>query len=194
MDWGYARPYAVLWFAMDPDGCLYVWRELYGIGEKPNEGSREDAVKVARKIKAVEEHDERLGYEYRMNLADPSIFSRSGADRSIGQIFRETGVKWQEAWNAKGSRVNGAQEVIRLLAENRLKFFSTCKNGIRTVPGLPPSDDNPEDVDTDAEDHWWDALRYGVMRRRRNPDAEQKSDDPEEATYKHDDNTYTLKV
>jgi hypothetical protein len=62
------------------------------------------------------------------------------------------------------------------------------------VPSLPPSDDNPEDVDTDAEDHLYDATRYGVMRRRRTPDAEQKSGDPEESTYKHDDDTYTMRV
>jgi len=194
MDWGYAAPYAVYWFALDPDGVHYIWRELYGAGEKEGEGSREDAGKVARKIKAIEEHDERLGYEYRMNLADPAIFSKIGADRSIGQIFRETGVKWQEAWNAKGSRVNGAQEVIRLLAEDKLKVFSTCKHWIRTIPTLAPDDNNPEDVDTDAEDHAWDATRYGIMRRRRNPEEEQKGADPEESTYKQDDNSFTLRV
>lgn len=194
MDWGYAAPYAVYWFALDPDGVHYIWRELYGAGDKEGEGSREDAGKVARKIKAIEEHDERLGYEYRMNLADPAIFSKIGADRSIGQIFRETGVKWQEAWNAKGSRVNGAQEIIRLLAEDKLKVFSTCKHWIRTIPTLAPDDNNPEDVDTDAEDHAWDATRYGIMRRRRTPEEEQKGGDPEEPTYKQDDNSFTLRV
>ena len=153
----------------------------------------EDAAKVARKVKNIEERDERLGYEYRLNLADPAIFSKIGADRSIGQIFREGGVKWQEAWNAKGSRVNGAQEVIRLLAEDKLKVFSTCKHWLRTIPSIPPSDDNPEDVDTDAEDHAWDTTRYGVMRRRRNPD-EQISATSDDSTYKHEDGTYQLEV
>lgn len=193
MDWGYAAPYAVYWFALDPDGVHYIWRELYGAGEKEGTGTKEPAADVARKIKRIEEHDERMGYEYRLNLADPSIFSKIGADRSIGQIFRETGVKWQEAWNAKGSRVNGAQEIIRLLSEDKLKVFSTCKHWLRTVPSLPPDDANPEDVDTEAEDHAWDATRYGVMRRRRTPDDEQKSGDPEENTYKTDDG-YLLKV
>jgi len=194
MDWGYAAPYAVYWFALDPDGVHYIWRELYGAGEKEGEGSREDAGKVARKIKALEEYDERMGYEYRMNLADPAIFSKIGADRSIGQIFRETGVKWQEAWNAKGSRVNGAQEIIRLLAEDKLKVFSTCKHWIRTIPTLAPDDNNPEDVDTDGEDHAWDATRYGIMRRRRNPEEEQKGIDPGEPSYKHSDDTFLLRV
>lgn len=173
MDWGYSRPYAVLWLALSEEGIFYVWRELYGMSpdETPNVGSKEDAATVARKVKIIRDRDERMGYEYRMCLADPAIFSKIGADRSIGQIFRENGVVWLPAWNAKGSRANGAQEVIRLLAEGRLKFFSTCKHCIRTLPALTPDDNNPEDVDTSEEDHLWDALRYGIMRKRRAPEA-----------------------
>jgi hypothetical protein len=167
MDWGYARPYAIYWFALSPDGVHYIWRELYGHGDKDNTGTREDATMVADRIKAIEEHDHRLGYEYRMNPADPSIFSKIGAERSIGQIFRDKGVKWVEAYNAPRSRVNGAQELIRLLSEGRLKIFSSCKHWLRTVPQLPPDRINLEDIDTDAEDHAWDATRYGVMRVRR---------------------------
>lgn len=125
-------------------GCgIYLWRELYGAGEKAGQGSRETAAEVAEKIRKIEERDERLGYTYRINLADPSIFSKNGADRSIGQIFRDNGVRWAEAWNAKGSRINGAQEIIRLLAEDKLKIFATCKHWLRTVPALPPGRTQP---------------------------------------------------
>lgn len=184
MDWGFAAPYAVLWLAMDPDGCVYIWRELYGAGEKLGEGSREHADIVAKKIKAVEQHDERMGYEYYINLADPSIFSNVGSDRTIGAIFRDAKVKWLPAWNAKGSIANGAQEIMRLLAEDKLKVFSTCKHLIRTLPAIAPDDIDPEKYDTKGEDHAVDALRYGVMRRRRAPDEEQKSADPVEDSYK----------
>ena len=175
MDWGYSKPYAVLWLALSQDGIFYVWRELYGMDKDlPNVGSKESAAEVARKVKELEKHDARMGYEYRMNLADPAIFSNIGAERSIGKIFRDSGVRWLPAWNSRGSRVNGAQEIVRLLAEGRLKFFRTCKNCIRTIPMLPPDDYNPEDVDTSAEDHAYDALRYGVMRRRRNPNKDEE--------------------
>ncbi len=172
MDWGYAKPYAVLWFALDPDGVHYLWRELYGYGGTPNMGSREDAATVAKKIQAIENHDTRLGYVYRQNLADPSIFSQYGANRSIGQIFAEHGIRWLPAWNGAGSRVNGAQEMIRLLCEGRFKVFNTCAHWLRTVPELHGDPTNPEDVDSDAEDHAWDATRYGVMRRRAMPNAQ----------------------
>lgn len=157
---------------MDPDGCIYLWRELYGAGERAGTGTREPAADVARKIKRMECRDERYGYEYRMNLADPAIFAQTGTDRSIGQIFREEGVRWQPAWNAKGSRVNGAQEIVQRLADDRLKVFATCEHWLRTVPVIPPDPVNPEDVDTTVEDHAWDATRYGVMRRRRAPEGD----------------------
>ena len=35
IDWGYRNPTAILWAAMDPDGRLYVYRELYQAGVLP---------------------------------------------------------------------------------------------------------------------------------------------------------------
>ncbi len=61
MDWGFAKPYSVGWYAMDHDGVIYRWRELYGYGGKPDTGTREEASAVAAKIRKLEEHDERMG-------------------------------------------------------------------------------------------------------------------------------------
>ena len=169
-DWGFSRPYSCLWLAIDPEGCMYVWRELYGWGGKPNVGAREDAALVARKICEIEACDERNGYEYRANLADPAIFAPTGSGPSVATAMRHEGVRWEPAWNGRGSRINGASEIIRLLAEGKLKFFSTCKHCLRTIPSLGPDPLNPEDVNTDEEDHAWDSLRYAVMRRRRPAD------------------------
>jgi len=46
-------------------------------------------------------------------------------------------------------------------------FFSTCTNTIAQIPAIPLDKKNPEDVDTNAEDHLYDALRYGIMTRPR---------------------------
>lgn len=194
MDWGFAAPYAILWLAMDPDGCIYVWRELYGAGEKLGEGSREHADVVARKVLKIEERDERFGYEYRLNLADPAIFSNTGTNNTIGGIFRSAGVRWQEAWNGKGSIANGAQEIMRLLAEDKLKIFSTCKHLLRTLPAIGPDELDPEKYDTRAEDHAVDALRYGCLRRRRSPDGEQMSGEEQNALYKDAQGNHLLNV
>ena len=38
---------------------------------------------------------------------------------------------------------------------------------IAQLPAIPLDKRNPEDVDTNAEDHLYDALRYGIMSRPR---------------------------
>ena len=42
----------------------------------------------------------------------------------------------------------------------RIQFFTTCENVIRTIPTLPYSEKKVEDVDTNSEDHLYDAIRY----------------------------------
>jgi hypothetical protein len=49
--------------------------------------------------------------------------------------------------------------------EPRMRIFSTCKHIIAQLSGIPLSKTNSEDVDTRAEDHAYDALRYMVMTR-----------------------------
>jgi hypothetical protein len=50
-----------------------------------------------------------------------------------------------------------------------------CTSLIRTLPKLPRDEKNPEDVDTDAEDHPYDGIRYGFMVRT--PEIE-REDEP----------------
>ena len=192
MDWGFAAPYSVHWYAMCPDGVVYIWRELYGWGGKANVGSREEASAVAKKIVEIEKRDERMGYEYRMNPADSAIFAQTGAQQSIGQIFRKAGVKWAECGKGPRSRVTGAQLIVEMLRTGKLKVFRTCKHWIRTVPALMPDENNPEDVNTKMEDHAWDDTRYALGPIRRAPDEEQKSDGYPDDVYK-DGNQHFLK-
>ncbi|MGX5660006.1 terminase large subunit domain-containing protein [Castellaniella ginsengisoli] len=182
MDWGFARPYSVGWWALDNDGVFYRWRELYGYGGKPNVGSRESPSAVAARIKAIEEHDARLGYEYRQNIADSAIFAQTGTE-SIARAFRRAGVIWRESAKGRGSRINGAQRIIDLLMADRLKVFESCRHWIRTVPLLMPDERRMEDVDTTMEDHAWDETMYatGPIRSSPLPDPEISDDDTTDA-------------
>ena len=62
-------------------------------------------------------------------------------------------------------------EVHRRLADDprteepRLRIFPNCVNLIKQLSGIPLSKTNAEDVDTKAEDHAYDALRYMLMTR-----------------------------
>lgn len=53
--------------------------------------------------------------------------------------------------------------------EPGLVVFETCANLIRTLPALPYDAVRVEDVDTHAEDHAYDALRYALSYRVRGP-------------------------
>ena len=43
----------------------------------------------------------------------------------------------------------------------RIRFTSNCTNCIEHIPALPSSELDVEDVDSNGEDHEYDALRYG---------------------------------
>jgi hypothetical protein len=194
MDWGFAKPYSIGWYAMDHDGVVYRWRELYGYGGKADVGTREEASAVAKRILKIEEHDERLGYEYRMNIADSAIFSEIGNESTVGKLFKQHGVRWQPAQKGPRSRVNGAQLIVEALKTGKFKVFKSCKHWIRTVPALMPDENNPEDVNTKMEDHAWDETMYAFGKVRRAPDEEQKSDDPQKGLYKDENDNHYLRV
>lgn len=84
MDWGYGKPYCVLWFAKDPEGKTYIWREMYGIAKDdsgkylPNVGSKETPEKVALRIVDREKHDERVGIEIGPSFTGPDLFAKGG--------------------------------------------------------------------------------------------------------------------
>jgi hypothetical protein len=55
--------------------------------------------------------------------------------------------------------------VRQMLEEDQFAVFSTCEHWLRTVPTLEPDPDDPDDVDTEAEDHCFDCTKAGLMRR-----------------------------
>lgn len=176
MDWGYARPFSVGWYAMDTDGVIYRYRELYGWGGKPNVGTKQTAKQVAERILKLEANEAKAGIDFKRSPADSSIWDKNGVELSVGDHFRTAGVRWVQAQKGPGSRVNGAHEVVQRLKDGTLKVFDNCRHFIRTVPVLPIDAANPDDVDSEAEDHVWDELRYSLVSRQRKPTPEDAGD------------------
>lgn len=160
MDWGYSKPYAIYYNAVDYDGVIYVYREVYGC--KPgtvDTGTQETAKEVAQKIK---------GYEKCYGVADPAIWAKTGHDGpTIAEIFANEGVPWSPADN---ERIQGKMQVHTRLKDRKVKVFSTCTHLIRTLPALCYDKNRPEDVDTKMEDHPYDSFRYGCMSRPIQPE------------------------
>jgi hypothetical protein len=171
-DWGYTRPFSVVWFAFDGDGRMYLVRELYGCASDaagqpvPNTGVMWNADRIAKEIRRIEREDPNLRGRTIHGVADPAIYQRNGGE-SIGAIMEREGVFWDRADN---TRVAGKQQLHDRLAfdENGIPMmyvFSTCRHFIRTVPALVYSQVDVEDVDTEGEDHIYDATRYVCMER-----------------------------
>lgn len=173
LDWGYTRPFSVLWFAVDFYDKLYVYKEWYGVAldeydePKPDKGLQIGAADVAHGIRQKCEH-EKIDYL----VCDPSIKAKSGhlagsiQDEMQG-ILMSSGIPVIEGDN---DRINGKNQVHTRLRSGpdgrpNLLIFNNCVQLIRTFPNIPVDENKPEDVDTKAEDHAYDALRYGVMSR-----------------------------
>lgn len=166
-DFGFARPFAVLWIAVDPDGRAWVYRELYGAGA-PDEGVRKTPVEIARAILQTEED---AGEREVAGVADPSIWDASRGESIAAQMAKE-GVYFQKGDNA---RLAGKMQLHRRLAFDEsgtplLYVMRACRHTIRTIPALIYDPMRPEDVDTAGEDHIYDALRYFLMSRPTGPE------------------------
>ncbi len=174
-DFGYAKPFAVCWFAVDQDGRAYLYRELYGCTGTPDTGVRWTAQRIAKEIREIEEReDEGLSIT---GYADPAIWNATGSSEgSIAEMMEREGVFFEKGRN---DRLAGKMQVHYRLAFDReglpmLYVFDHCRNMIRTLPGLRYDSVNPEDVDTRQEDHLYDALKYFLMSDPIAPRQEEK--------------------
>lgn len=169
LDWGHYRPFSVGWFAVDEEGIMYHFKELYGVKKSgldslANEGVEWPPEVVAQKIREIENSDPDLRGRQIIGIADPAIFKGQSAI-TIADTFAENGVYFQPGVN---DRIPGWMQCrYRLQFDNRgiprFYVFNTCKEFIRTLPTLQHDEKIVEDLDTDGEDHIADMWRYVCM-------------------------------
>ena len=159
IDYGYASESACIWGAVDPtDGTLIIYRELY---QKNLTG-----VDLASVITRMEVRDP---YSVQ-GVLDTSAWARTGTTGpTVGETLQRSGHKLRRA---DKNRIQGKIQIHEYLrvqqsGRPRLQIFNVCPNLIRELQGIPLDKSNPEDVDTHAPDHAYDALRYLIMSRPR---------------------------
>ncbi len=167
VDYGHAAPFCCLWIAFDGDGDAVVYRELYKTQLTP--------MQQCEQILQSQKMGERIVY----SVLDPSCWAKTGVGTPIAQQYVSNGVPVRKAINTRiggWARVRDylrihemtpdphAREALPILKPG-LRVFSTCVDLIRTFPMLVHDNVDPEDLDTDGEDHAADALRYGLMSR-----------------------------
>ncbi len=177
-DWGSARPFSIGWWAISdgslsafPRGALIRYREWYGWNGNPNEGLKLTAEEVGLGIAEREQGDK---INNGASVLDPAAFNQDGGPSIAERIFNGSGkrVSFRRADNkriAQRGAMGGWDQVrARLKGEEgrpMVYFFDTCTHAIRTLPALQHDELKPEDVDTEAEDHAPDEIRYACMSR-----------------------------
>lgn len=159
-DWGFKTKAVCLWFAVDYDGRIYVYRELVTRGVLAKD--------FGAKIRQIEEE---AGEKVRYGILDVSAWSQRGEDapppaEDMGNLT------WRPSDRGKHSRVTGKQQVHKYLQVDEtdkpgVLIFDNCTDLIACLSSIPMDKNNNEDVDTKSDDHSYDALRYGLMSRPR---------------------------
>ena len=159
IDYGYASESACVWGAVDPsDGTLIIYRELYKKGLLGTE--------LADMLTNMEMDDPfSVG-----GVLDTACWSRTGTTGpTVGETLQRAGHKLRRA---DKNRIQGKIQIHEYLkitqsGRPRIQIFNTCPNLIRELQSIPLDKSNPEDVNTHAPDHAYDALRYLIMARPR---------------------------
>ena len=173
-----------------PPRTLFRVNELYGCKKgEPDKGLQLSAYEVGERIAAFE-LTSGLMERIKPGPADSAIFDLTKFRDAYISIHDELlngynsymkkhggrirGSLFVPADKSPGSRVKGL-EAIRTLLQNATRepleapgvfIFNKCLDFKRTVPHIQRDQRNPEDINTDAEDHVYDEFRYRCMSKR----------------------------
>jgi len=193
IDWGSTHPFSVGWWAeadgteailpngkkfAPPRGTLIRIHEWYGSADiGTNTGLKLSAKSIARGIKK-REAELRAGQWITGTVhpgpADNQIGERRESSvPSIKTKMEREGVKWNDSDKRPGSRKQGFQLMRDMLEAAKdgegpgLYFMDHCRAATSLLPTLPRDEDDPDDIDSDSEDHVYDDTRYRVLARKR---------------------------
>ena len=159
MDWGYSTPGNVGWYAALPDGHYHKASEL--------KYSHLTADELAT---AVLKRRKELGLSrVQYTVGDPSMWQKTGHGRgeSYAETLQRRGFGMRKGDN---DRRNGWARVHALLRTDVdgvpwLTVDPSCKYTVRTLPAQMSDKRDPEDIDTNGDDHAADETRYFAQSR-----------------------------
>lgn len=149
---------ACLWFAISPNGRVYMYREL-----------KQSGLIVSDAAQAVLSHTG-VGEKIACTYAPDDIWSRQkDTGKTMAEVFFANNLSIVKA---SRSRVQGwlqVKERFAPMADGKpgLIVFDTCKNFIDDVQAIQASDKDPNDCATEPHDitHLNDACRYFCISR-----------------------------
>lgn len=176
-DWGYGKPFSIGWWWVDSHGAPYRFAEWYGCDGIPNHGLRLSDTEIAVGIK---DRERKLGITGNIiRLSGPDCFSKKpdyqggGQGPSTAEVFSQHGIFLSPGDPSRALKIRQFRERLRLEFDEtgnlksppQVQIYNTCKDFIRTIPALCMDELNPEDIDTDQEDHCYDEACHMFMAR-----------------------------
>ncbi len=181
-----------------PEGDTVVTHEWYWKGKDFETAGHE----VAWQMKRIPPSQLPEGWDWKALTVwgDSSMFSDTGVggltqatefQRGMTQVFGGRSPSLVSAGTVKGpgSRRMGAALVSQMLHFERspdgtvpahkrplLRVHARCKDLIRTLPAMPVSRTDPEDVDTESEDHPYDGLKMALLANPTAPERKVRED------------------
>lgn len=176
-DHGFSRPFSLGAWAVDEDGRVYRYKELYGcVPGEPNTGLKKSPGEIGEMLADFLADEFREGIRPR-GIADPAIWDRSRG-QCVEELIRESfgGVVFLKGDNTRLAGKMQLHERLKFDEDGRpmLYVFDTCRDFIRTIPALAYDAHKVEDIDTAGEDHIYDETRYFLMSRPIAPRPEAK--------------------
>lgn len=172
-------------------GDLFRIAEWYGWTGKANQGLRMLANAIAAGI-VEREINMGIHTRVKPGPADNAIWNVDNGNSVAvdmakmvkledGRVYK--GVEWIRSDKSPGSRIAGWEKMRVYFENSKSKFiidkngnkvpvpreqpglfvFNTCRCFIDQIPALPRDEKEPDDVDSDCEDHIGDEARYKVM-------------------------------
>lgn len=169
IDWGYDPHYGMcLWVAIFPNGRIYVFDEWKFNGA--NARQKLVAAEVAKRIAEMTTVILRNVRSKRItkSVCDPSMGGKDGhSGEDYIETFRKNGVSCIKGDNDRVLGWGRLRHWFRRAPDGIpwLVIHPRCTTTVRTIPGLVRDEHDPDDLNTNGEDHPADALRYGVMAR-----------------------------
>lgn len=180
VDFGFDKPFACHWHAIDDRGHCYTYREVYRRGLRDKEQAKliKDVSFRMMGSSPVGTAAEAESIEY--TVGDPSQVVR-GKDTGITtqQNYHELGIPIFPGSNA---RVPGWMAMRNWLAIDPAtgtpwwQMFTTCPELVREIEEAVFDPNKPEDLDTRGSDHAIDECRYFFMSRPAPSQALKKDD------------------
>ena len=164
---------AVLWFAIAPNGRVYMYRELKKSGLIVSDAAQEILSNTGVNEKIV------------TTYAPDDIWSRQkDTGKTMAEVFLSNGVAIVKA---SRSRVQGWLQVKEFLApmedgKPKLMVFNTCQNFIDDIQAIHASDKDPNDCATEPHDitHLLDSCRYFCISRTMAAKSGEDKPEPDE--------------